>query len=220
MKREHGHVGVTAGAHRNGPAGAGRIGGAKGVAGVLHHLQAALGGEAGDGLRVRALAVQMDGKDRLDVFAGRTLQGGPEMACLHEPGVRRHIGEEDVRPDVAGGVGGGQEGQRGHHDPVAGAQAEGQGGQMQGGGAAGAGDGEAGAHLGRERLFEGRYRGAGGQPVTAKDRGHRGHVVVVDGLPAVRQEGRRWRGAGHQRGPERYSRNPSSSSHWVLLLLA
>ena len=138
----------------------------------------------------RRLAAEMHGQTARDLRPSR----GPRQRRLQRCGVIRPVSgstsaNTHLGADVARGVGGRQEGERGTIAASPALEPERQRRKMQRRGAVVAGDRMRGA----DALGEGRPRtpstvGPGRQLVAAQDLGDRGDVVVVDAVPAIGQE--------------------------------
>ncbi len=107
----------------------------------------------------------------------------------HQAAVGIHIGEHHLGAHIAGAVGRRQEGDRGGDHHLARPDVEGQHGQVQGRRAVGAGHRVARAHRLGEGGLEGGHRGPGGEEIPTQGLGHRGDVVLLDGLAAVGEQG-------------------------------
>jgi hypothetical protein len=214
MEREAGEGRIGAVTDRMGDAVEGRDR-AQGVGRVLDQHRAGSGRQFAQHRQVADVAAQMDGQHGLHPATRRAGQSFCQGFGRHQAAVGIDIGEHHLGPDVAGAVGGGQEGDRRGDADVALADAERQHGQVQGGGAVGHGDGVLGPDLGLEGRLEGLDGRARGQEVGAQGRRHRRHVVVLDGLTAVGKE-RRLR---HQAFSASMAFRPSSLSQSSLLSL-
>ncbi len=133
------------------------VGGAEALGGVFDHRKVAVaGGDGVDRVHVCRLAVEANGHDGLGAGTDLGLdQGGVDVA-----GVRFDVDEHWGGADQDDDLGGGDEGERGGDDLVAGAYPQGHQADEQGLGAAGDGDAVLGAGIGGQAVFQFPHLGA------------------------------------------------------------
>ena len=133
------------------------VGGAEALGGVFDHREVAMaGGDGVDGVQVRRLAVEADGHDGLG--AGADL--GRDQGRVNVAGVGFDVDEHRGGADQDDDLGGGDEGEGGGDDLVAGTDPKGHQADEQGLGAAGDGDAVLGAGIGGQALFQFPHLGA------------------------------------------------------------
>ena len=136
------------------------------------------------------LAGEVHGKHRADPQTARIPDGSGHVVRAHQSRVGIDIGEQHLGTCQADGVGGGEEGDRGHDRGVARTEPDAHGGEVERRRAAGTGHRVRRIHgLGKGALK--RHHGrAGGQKIAAQHRLDCGNVVVFDTVPAVGEEAR------------------------------
>ena len=214
MEREAGEAGIGAVADRVGDA-VERPDRAERMRRILDQHRAGRRGHGPQGRQVTDVAAQVDGQHGLDPLALDAAQRLAQGVGGHQAAVGIDIGEHHLGPDVAGAVGGGQEGDRRRDADIALTDAQGHHRQVQRGGPVGDGDRMLGPDLLGEGGLEGLDRRAGGQEVAAKGLRDGRDVVVLDRLLAVGEE------AAHRAA---FSSSMSSrpwgvSQSWLLSLL-
>ena len=159
------------------------------VAGIIDDGKAMPAGDGVDTLDIADRPPQMHVEQRLcAAFFRHTGQRLLQRLRRHQAGIRIDIGEHHVRPDIARGIGGGEEGDRRHHHPVARPQAQGKGGQMQRRRAIGADHGVARLGYRRKLGLEALDLRPGGEVIAAQDGDHGGDILILDELAAIGQE--------------------------------
>jgi len=129
--------------------------GAEGLRAVLDDEKPVLPADGADRLHVRGLAEEVDRKDG----AGLRRYGRPDLRRIDVEGLRVDVHEDRRRADVADRLRGGDEGERGRDDLVAGPYPRGQEGEVQRVRAGGHGDGVLRAEEFRRLALEGLHVG-------------------------------------------------------------
>ena len=159
------------------------------VAGIIDNGKAMPAGDRVDALDIADRPAEMHIEQCLRVAVGRhARQRLLQRLRRHQAGFRIDIGEHHLRPDIARGIGGGEEGDRRHHHPVAGAKTQGKGGHMQCRRAIGAGHRMARLHHRREVGLEAIDFRPGGEIIAAQYGDHGGDILILDELAAIGQE--------------------------------